>query len=142
VTAVPLREYLQLALLLVFVAAAVAGGLFFALRRRKDPQERERLRRLDVNERGRLADGYIIEATPTAIFYKYSVRGVEYTASQDVSVLGELITGETERLIGPVTLKYLTRNPANSIVVCEDWSGLRAGPSAGENIKEDDQSAG
>ena len=28
-------------------------------------------------------------------------------------------------LVGPVTLKYSTRNPANSIIICEEWSGLR-----------------
>ena len=28
---------------------------------------------------------------------------------------------------GPATVKYSPRNPANSIVICEEWSGLRAG---------------
>lgn len=140
-TADHLRQYLQLVLLLVLPAAAIAGGLVLAFRKRRDPQERERLRRLAVNERGRLADGYIVEATRTSVFYKYSVRGVEYTASQDVSTLSELIPGETERLIGPVTLKYLTANPANSIIVCENWTGLRSGPT-GENAEEGDQDAG
>jgi hypothetical protein len=121
-----LREYLPLALLAVLVAAAVTGGLAFVFRKRRDPQERERLRRLQVNGQGRLADGYIVEANSTTVFYSYSVRGVEYTASQDVSMLGELIPGDTERLIGPVTLKYLAANPANSIVICEQWTGLRA----------------
>ncbi|MGD0617622.1 MAG: hypothetical protein ABSB67_08170 [Bryobacteraceae bacterium] len=122
-----LREYLPLALLAVLVVAAVAGGLAFAFRKRRDPQERERLRRLQVNEQGRLADGYIVEANATTVFYSYSVRGVEYTASQDVSTLSELIPGDTERLIGPVSLKYLAANPANSIVICEHWTGLRGG---------------
>jgi hypothetical protein len=122
-----LREYLPLALLAVLVAAAIAGGLAFAFRKRRDPQERERLRRLEVNEQGRLADGYIVEANTTTIFYSYSVRGVGYTASQDVSTLSDLISGDTERLIGPVSLKYLAANPANSIVICEHWTGLRGG---------------
>ncbi len=122
-----LREYLPVALLAVLVVAAVAGGLALAFRKRRDPQERERLRRLEVNTQGRLADGYIVEANSTTVFYSYSVRGVEYTASQDVSMLGELIAGDTERLIGPVSLKYLTANPANSIVICEHWTGLRGG---------------
>ncbi len=135
------REYLQLALLVVLVALATVGGLVLVFRRRRNPQERERLRRLAVNERGRLADGYIFEASETTVFYSYSVRGVEYTASQDVSTLSASIPGETERLIGPVSLKYLTANPANSIVVCEHWSGLRAvAPSPG--FKGSDQRAG
>ena len=136
-----LREFLRIALLAVLVAAAVVGGLVLVFRRRRDPQERERLRRLAVNERGRLADGYIAEATGSTVFYSYSVRGVSYTASQDVSTLRELISGEPERLIGPVTLKYLTGNPANSIVVCERWTGLRAAPPA-PNAREGDQRAG
>jgi len=122
------REYVQVALLAVLVAGAVAGGLVLTFRRRRDPQERERLRRLSVNERGRLADGYILEATADAIFYSYFVRGVSYTASQDVSLIRHLIPGKADRLIGPVTLKYLATNPANSIIVCEEWTGLRPAP--------------
>jgi hypothetical protein len=136
-----LREYLQIALLAVLVAAAVVGGLVLVFRKRRDPQEREQLRRLTVNERGRLADGYIIEATGTTIFYSYSVRGVGYSASQDVSTLRELIRGETERLIGPVSLKYLAANPANSIVICERWTGLR-GAVPSQSAEEGDQRAG
>ena len=124
----PVREYVQIALLAVLVAGAVGGGLVLAFRRRRDPQERERLRRLSVNQRGRLADGYVLEATADTIFYSYSVRGVAYTASQDVSQIRDLIPGLTDRLIGPVTLKYLAANPANSIIVCEDWTGLRSAP--------------
>ena len=136
-----LREYLQIALLLLLVASAVAGGLLLVFRKRPSPQERERLRRLAVNERGRLGDGYIFEATGTTVFYSYSVRGVEYTASQDVSTLRELIPGETERLIGPVSLKYLGANPANSIVICEHWTGLH-GASREQSAEADDQRAG
>jgi len=136
-----LREYLRIALLAVLVAAALAGGLVLAFRKRKDPLERERLRRLGVNERGRLADGYIVEATGTMVFYTYSVRGVGYTASQDVSTLRELIPGETERLIGPVSLKYLASNPANSIIVCERWTGLR-GAAPAQSAEEGDERAG
>jgi len=125
----------------VLVALVLVGGLILLFRRRRNPQERERLRRLAVNERGRLADGYIVEASETTVFYSYSVRGVEYAASQDVSTLTELIPGETERLIGPVSLKYLTANPANSIVVCEHWTGLRAVPPS-QTVHESDQRAG
>jgi len=28
------------------------------------------------------------------------------------------------RIVGSATVKYQTRNPYNSIVVCEGWSGL------------------
>jgi hypothetical protein len=50
---------------------------------------------------------------------------VEYTASQDISKLRDRLPEDPQTWIGPVTIKYLPRNPANSIVVCEDWSGFR-----------------
>ena len=114
-------------ILVVFSAVAlIALGLWLFLRR-ESPREREKRRRLFVNARGRLADGSITEASDTAIFYNYSVGGVEYATSQDVGDLRATFTVAPERLIGgPVTVKYATQNPANSIVVCEEWSGLRS----------------
>jgi len=82
-------------------------------------------RRLAVNLNGRLGDAVITEVNQDIVFYEYSVHGVTYTASQDISKLREHIPVDPERLIGPVGLKYSTRNPANSIIVCEVWSGLR-----------------
>jgi hypothetical protein len=32
--------------------------------------------------------------------------------------------------LGPVSVKYDPRNPANSIVVSEEWSGLRLGKTS------------
>ena len=55
-------------------------------------------------------------------FYSYDVRGVEYTASQDISRF-TVPTGFFG--LGAVCVKYDPRNPANSIVVAEEWSGLR-----------------
>ncbi len=72
----------------------------------------------------------ITEASENAIYYSYSVRGVQYTASQDISALREHVPAEPERLIGIASLKYATNNPANSILICEEWSGLRA-PNTG-----------
>jgi hypothetical protein len=54
------------------------------------------------------------------------VRGVQYTASQDVESLRERLPSDPERLIGVANLKYASNNPANSILICEEWSGLRA----------------
>jgi hypothetical protein len=62
----------------------------------------------------------------TAIYYNYSVQGVQYTASQDISMLRHQLPAEPERLIGVANMKYAVRNPANSILLCEEWSGLRA----------------
>jgi hypothetical protein len=103
----------------------VVAAVRVLLQRRISPERRERLRRQLINERGRLADGMVTDVAPGEIHYSYSVAGVEYRTAQDVSRLSELLPAETGRLIGPVTLKYLPRNPANSIVLCEGWSGLR-----------------
>jgi hypothetical protein len=108
----------------------VAAGVYIVLRIRRKPKDKEQRRRLEVNSNGRLADATILEITDDAIFYEYSVRGITYTASQDISKLRELLPGDPERLIGrPASLKYSSQNPANSILLCEEWSGLRAGPA-------------
>jgi hypothetical protein len=108
----------------------VAVGVYIVVRLRRKPKDKEQQRRLDVNSNGRLADATILEITGDTIFYEYSVRGITYTASQDISKLRELIPGDPERLIGrPASLKYSYHNPANSILLCEEWSGLRVGPA-------------
>jgi len=94
-------------------------------RLRRNPKDKEKRRRLQVNQVGRLGDATITEVQENTIFYEYSVRGVLYTASQDVAQLREQTPVELERLIGPVMLKYSPQNPANSIILCEEWSGLR-----------------
>jgi hypothetical protein len=116
---------------LTVVLAALAIGV--VLRVRASPQRRERRqrlrelkRRLDLHQRGRLGDAIITEANESIIYYTYCIRGVQYTASQDVDSLRERLPADPERLIGVVGLKYETNNPANSIVICEEWSGLRA----------------
>jgi hypothetical protein len=116
--------------LVVVAAALVAGGLFILLRIRRKPKDKEMRRRLTVNLHGRLGDATITEVQDDTIFYSYSVGGVTYTASQDVAQLRTRVPNELEKLIGPASLKYTPRNPANSIIVCEEWSGLRAKPRA------------
>jgi len=93
---------------------------------RVTPAERERRRRIQVNNGGRMADGVLTDTDGRMVYYSYSVRGVDYRTSQDLSELGEVINWDRDSIIGPVTLKYSPNNPANSIVACEEWSGLRA----------------
>jgi hypothetical protein len=108
----------------------LAAGIFIVLRIRRKPKDKEKLRRLEVNLNGRLADATIMDINEDAIVYEYSVRGLTYTASQDISQLREMIPSDSHRLIGrPASLKYSTHNPANSILLCEEWSGLRVGPA-------------
>jgi hypothetical protein len=110
--------------------AVIAAGTFVVLRIRSKPKDKEKLRRQEVNQNGRLGDATITDINEDAIFYEYSVAGLTYTAAQDISQLREMIPAEPHRLIGrPASMKYSTQNPANSILLCEDWSGLRLGPA-------------
>jgi hypothetical protein len=121
-----MKEPVELAILSGVAVVAVASvTVIMMLRRRKSPQERERLRRLTVNRYGRMGDAMITEASDGIVYYSYSIRGVEYTASQDISMLRDRIDVDLETLIGPVGLKFMSRNPFNSIVLCEEWSGIR-----------------
>jgi hypothetical protein len=100
--------------------------------RRKDPAEVERLRRLDINRRGRISAGRIVDlvepqtagAKTALVGYAYEVAGVTYEAAQDVTALPEIaamarfLSGQT------ASVKYDPKRPANSIVACEHWSGL------------------
>jgi hypothetical protein len=108
----------------------IAAGIFIVLRIRRKPKDKEKLRRTEVNSNGRLGDATITDVTDDAIFYEYFVGGLTYTASQDISQLRDLIPADSHRLIGrPASLKYSSQNPANSILLCEKWSGLRLGPA-------------
>ena len=118
---------------LVFLCAAgvilAAGGGVILFRSRSNPRDRERRRRLAVNQKGRLSEALITDVNDGILHYTYRVGGVSYAASQDVSALRDQLPDDPARLIGQAYLKYAPRNPANSILVCEQWSGLRKPPS-------------
>ncbi|SRR5258707_11748934 len=102
---------LPLAGLILLACLLIAAAAWIALRVAEgSPEERERKRRMLVNRCGRLADAFITEAGANIIYYQYSVHGVRYMASQDVTRLRELLPSEPERLIGVVNLKYTPRN--------------------------------
>src|SRR5580693_5165251 len=116
----------QIALLGGVALALIALGVWIALRMAKtNPERREKRRRLHVHRVGRLGDALIVEATDSLLYYTYSVHGVEYNASQEIASLRDLLPAEPGRLVGVANLKYSPRNPANSILLCEEWSGLR-----------------
>jgi hypothetical protein len=110
-------------------AAVAAFGLSRAWRRRSNPRENERRRRLRVNRLGRTTGGIVMDigddAAQRMIHYTYKIGAVEYNASQDVSSLPELVGDDPSQIVGAVQVKYQRSNPYNSIVVCEEWSGLR-----------------
>jgi hypothetical protein len=93
---------------------------------RISPEERERRRRAALVAAGKMGDATLTEVREQFIFYAYLVRGVEYTASQDVSALRERVPMDLS-LVSAVSVRYDPRNPANSIVVAEEWSGLHMG---------------
>jgi hypothetical protein len=97
-------------------------------RSRITPEEHERRRRALLAAQGKMGDASIVEIRGDLLFYHYAVRGVEYTASQDLSRLQEHLPSDWSVFVGPVSVKYDARNPANSIVLAEDWSGLRFQP--------------
>ena len=122
---------MPLSLLTGFVCLASGIALLrmgAALRSRLTPEKRERRRRLDLHLNGRLGDALLTEFHEDTLYYTYDVRGVHYTASQDITGMRDQLPDDTERLGGMVTIKYSGQNPANSILICEEWSGLRLPP--------------
>jgi hypothetical protein len=95
------------------------------LRSRITPEEKERRRRAMLHSTGKMGDGNLLDIGEGVLVYSYAVRGVEYTASQDISKLTSLIPREMASF-GHISVKYDPRNPANSIVLAEEWSGLRS----------------
>jgi len=116
--------------LFALAAAAIAllavVGLRYWKASRIPAEERERRRREMLVVRGKMGDAVLDEVRDDLLIFTYAVRGVEYTASQDISALKQLVPQDLAS-IGPVGVKYLPENPANSIVVAEDWTGLRLG---------------
>ena len=113
-----------LSLALVAVVPLAVIGFRRWIASRVPAEERERRRRALLVSQGKMGDAVLVEIREDLIFFSYSVRGVEYTASQDVSALRDHVPRDLSDLIA-VGVKYLPQNPANSIVVAEEWSGLR-----------------
>ena len=116
------------------MAAALSAWAITAIRRwrRKSPDEIERLRRLDIHSRGRITHGHIVDvvestfdSTPrTTIVYSYEVAGVSYEVGQDVTALPEVASCAAKLPGHDVLIKHDRKQPANSIAVCEGWSGI------------------
>ncbi len=105
---------------------AAAGYLVYSnFRKRPSPVELERRRCRGVGSWGKIHDAVIVEWQDNIVHYYYEVRGVEYAASQDLSTLLDRLPDERGSLVGAVSIKYDPRNPANSIILGEQWSGLR-----------------
>ena len=131
--------------------AALAMVAYAFLRPAVNPEEEERKRRLHLNQIGRIAEGQIVElvehppesqAARKGLFraaarplqdmrprhlvsYSYLISGVTYQTAQDITGLESQI--RLERLVAgqPASIKYDASNPSDSILVADDWSGLR-----------------
>lgn len=119
-------EWISLALGIVLLLLVGVMGYRAWRKSRVSPDERERQRRAALVAHGKMGDASITELRENFLFYAYMVRGVEYTASQDIAALIEKVPGDLS-VVGAVSVRYDPRNPANSIVVAENWSGLHLG---------------
>jgi hypothetical protein len=116
-----------------------------------NPEEAERKRRLHLNHIGRIAEGQVVDLSeqPAAaeeeargllgsrakkladlrprfmVSYSYSISGVTYHTAQDITGLESQV--QFDRLMAgqQASVKYDPSNPSDSILVADDWSGLR-----------------
>lgn len=124
------------------LAALLALGLWLVFRRRPTAEELERARRHFLAQSGRLVDGMLMDVctvetpeiskkeparTLTMLLYSYRIGGVDYESSQDITDMRDVLDAAQVRAGFPCSARYQPGNPQNSIVVAEEWSGLRAG---------------
>jgi Protein of unknown function (DUF3592) len=132
--------------------AALAMIAYAFVRPAVNPEEEERKRRLHLNLIGRIAEGQVVELLaeqeappveePRKLFgsrprpladnrprqlvsYSYAISGVTYQTAQDITGLESQV--RVERLVAghPASVKYDPSNPSDSILVADDWSGIR-----------------
>jgi hypothetical protein len=130
-SAIRLYPYFAVGAAVVVMLVAV----FWIRGRGKSPEQRERERRLRISEVGRITDGTVIDVTQMEtngagesqlLIFRYDVAGVSYEASQDITRLRHLVDLHSCKLGLPVSIRYDPVNPGNSIVVSENWTGLRS----------------
>jgi hypothetical protein len=65
--------------------------------------------------------------TLTMLMYSYHFGGVDYECAQDITTLLDVVDTAQIRAGFPCSARYQPGNPQNSIVIAEDWTGLRMG---------------
>lgn len=112
----------------------LAFTVWWLRRHRPTPDEIERARRTFLAAKGRIVDGMLLDVcqleaedgtTRTMLEYTYRIAGVEYECSQDITAMRETIDPEEVRAGFPCSVRYIQHSPQNSIVIAEQWSGLR-----------------
>jgi len=119
-------EIIAIGVVVVLVPIGSVWGYRIWKASRISPEERERRRRVLLVAQGKMGDATVVEFRGELLFYTYDVRGVQYTASQDMAPLAAYLPKDMSVVVGPISVRYDARNPANSIVLAEEWSGLRA----------------
>jgi hypothetical protein len=121
---------------LLALAALTELALWLIFRKRPTAEELERARRQFLVQSGRLVDGMFLDIceveaddgrTLTMLLFNYRIGGVDYECSQDITDLRGVVDAAQVRAGFPCTVRYQPGNPQNSIVVAEEWTGLRAG---------------
>lgn len=121
----------------VACAALLAGlAVWLVLRNRPTDAEIEHARRHFLSQSGRILDGMLLDVcevpaedgrTLTMLLYSYRIAGVDYESSQDVTDMRGVVDPVQVRAGFPCSIRYQPGSPQNSIVVAEEWSGLRIG---------------
>jgi hypothetical protein len=118
------------------LAALGALSLWLVTRKRPTPEELERQRRKFLVQSGRIVDGMLLDVcdvdaedgrTLAMVLFSYRIGGVDYECSQDITDMSAVLTPAQVRAGFPCSVRYQPGNAQNSIVVAEEWSGLRVG---------------
>jgi hypothetical protein len=126
----------EIAIGLGLVVALIVVGAWLVLHKRPTAEEVERARRFFLSQSGRLVDGMLldlceVEATDgrtlTMLLFSYRIAGVDYESSQDITDIRGVVDPARIRAGFPCSVRYQPGNPYNSIIISEEWSGLREG---------------
>jgi hypothetical protein len=137
----------QIAIGVALVLLLVLVLTWLVFHRRPTPEEIERRRRTYLAANGRIVDGMLLDfyevegeagAQIQMLVYDYRISGVDYECSQDVSSLSGLVKNEKVRAGFPCSVRYQPGNPQNSIVVAENWTGMREGLPVLPNYEDPD----
>lgn len=114
-------------------AVPVAAGLavWWTLSHRKTAEEIERERRDHLVQHGRIIDGTVLDWTEQpdtgdlrTLHYRYDIGGVTYQCAQELTALKDLAKVDASCLGMPASVRYDPKNPTNSIIMAETWSGI------------------
>lgn len=124
--------------ILAAVGLCIGGAVAWtSMRKKPSEEELERQRRQQLVKAGRIIDGTIMDISDVdpeesgrpdgmqLILYRYEISGVVYECSQDVTYLKDYVNIYNCRLSFPCSVRYDPRCPTNSLIVAENWSGLR-----------------